>query len=1179
MVTLSGQASYVPAGYTTPYTVTASSALSQDYFLTAEVFLASASDQVVPFSRADGTVEALVLSSGRLYYLAHDSSQPSGWSYTPVPVSFGGPVTEVTAGLDASGEVYALCRIGDSTQLTTATSDLAGLHLDPAGTWQQAAVAATPSSVPAYKSPLPMHAGWDVQGNVYFTRFDGSGNFAVITPHAVGGWTGQWSGLLPTWFPLAHPFVDARWFKYSPTGPNGNVIGGVIALDGAQNVYYYNQENPDPASLFLNRFSYGSASSVLAGGLFDFDFIDDNYTQPVVALLGAGGSLTIATGEGITFEVGTLGTTTVDGAFFWSQPDQDNHNQLYLNVVTDQVVSTVSSTGVDDQDNILWSPLIPLEQGVISMCGSPTDSTRATLFVVGSDLTLSVLAKDPALGTWSRTQVQQATSKAQDMTNWRTQLTVLDDNGIPVSGIGVRITSDRTVGAWQPTGSLIFTPGNPVPFTTNAHGSVTLAIPALDLESPVLTAQLLDVNSQPSGSPVMFSLDSDVHAFLAGTAPLNQLGSLSGNALATATDPDDGTLLSPTLAGLSDSDKTSAAGAIAEAMHQTMAAGATAASPAPGPNGMQSFKLDMTGLVATFTSSTDPNDPNTAPTTSLSGSRWWDGAQHDLHSVEHSIRKGITKLTQCTAQFVENAEKTGLNWVLNLALDVENWGINIATFVVTDVKSAVSAVHGIFQAIGVDIDRAIRWIRLALKGLITHVEENAQTMLTLIGALPTQADSILGTFSSATNTFFAGLQTDINDAIGDVITKCDGNTFAEFEQSASTQRSLGSFDPGKLLTDVTHNWLLDKLFSEFESILQPQGDNTAFSTIFTSMISSIETKGEQFLEGIGGQLWDVLKASVEHPADMNNVRLDKLLTAVQGSLDDLIELADLIVQAFISLMQAVVSSFSDLLNFPIDHIPLLGAILKLLGIDDAPTIGHIFSLALMFPTTLAYQLDHDGSGSLFPANLGASDELATPSADWGPALAYTHGIVRIIMAPVTAAGSVQTYYQLDEGQEFPLAWYGWFGVVSNLYLLTTTWPGVKVNGLTPPPYTTAPDTTGLTNELAVGELAASWANPLLNAAAVMCKQSGVAASSVEWMPYVTTIIALGNLILTGIVDVKRTAKPELFAIHMLERTPPTLTPFLTPAVADGSELLTLGLKVFCDIGMNVAAGGLVLDTA
>jgi hypothetical protein len=32
---------------------------------------------------------------------------------------------------------------------------------------------------------------------------------------------------------------------------------------------------------------------------------------------------------------------------------------------------------------------------------------------------------------------------------------------------------------------------------------------------------------------------------------------------------------------------------------------------------------------------------------------------------------------------------------------------------------------------------------------------------------------------------------------------------------------------------VTHNWLLDKLFSEFKSILQPAGHNTAFSAIFT----------------------------------------------------------------------------------------------------------------------------------------------------------------------------------------------------------------------------------------------------------------------------------------------------------------------------------------------------------
>lgn len=43
-------------------------------------------------------------------------------------------------------------------------------------------------------------------------------------------------------------------------------------------------------------------------------------------------------------------------------------------------------------------------------------------------------------------QVQTAAAEAQEMTNWRTQLTVLDANSTAVAGVQVMVTPDREIG-------------------------------------------------------------------------------------------------------------------------------------------------------------------------------------------------------------------------------------------------------------------------------------------------------------------------------------------------------------------------------------------------------------------------------------------------------------------------------------------------------------------------------------------------------------------------------------------------------------------------------------------------------------------------------------------------------------------------------------------------------------
>jgi hypothetical protein len=71
----------------------------------------NAGDTVRPFVRADGTVEALLLSGGVVSYLSRSGKAASGWTCTPVPTpadaSKAEPVDIVTA-TAADGTVWAL---------------------------------------------------------------------------------------------------------------------------------------------------------------------------------------------------------------------------------------------------------------------------------------------------------------------------------------------------------------------------------------------------------------------------------------------------------------------------------------------------------------------------------------------------------------------------------------------------------------------------------------------------------------------------------------------------------------------------------------------------------------------------------------------------------------------------------------------------------------------------------------------------------------------------------------------------------------------------------------------------------------------------------------------------------------------------------------------------------------
>ena len=257
-----------------------------------------------------------------------------------------------------------------------------------------------------------------------------------------------------------------------------------------------------------------------------------------------------------------------------------------------------------------------------------------------------------------------------------------------------------------------------------------------------------------------------MHAFLAGGAALNDLGTLTANnasgatALLQATDAT-GKPLFPVLAALSGTDRVSASNAVASAINQAMAAGQ---GVHPVPNAIQSFKLDMTGAVPADSSSTSPADM-AAGVESLDS--WWDSVKHDAESVYCGVRKGVIKVENCVGTWAAHAAQ----WTLNLAIKIGDEISDAVNIVVTDIRSAIHAISGIFHALGADIKAAVTWLRQNVSEIVKEAGQNAKVVEGWLTELPGIVNAHLTKYENRADGFFTDLEGEVEADIGGLMTR------------------------------------------------------------------------------------------------------------------------------------------------------------------------------------------------------------------------------------------------------------------------------------------------------------------------------------------------------------------------------------------------------------------------
>lgn len=1140
--------------FTAPFSVSGSCVLSEDYFLT-DLVVMNSGDVVRPFARADGTVEALVLSGGAVSHLSRSAADTSGWNITPLVPPAGGPVFDVAVNTGPDGTVWAL--------VLNALDDMDAFSwavLGSSGVWEY------PGELPIAKGVDQLRSGLDPDGNVYFYTFFTSstaalhpnGSFALWQPH---------SSWIPTYnTSLVDLDIADAWLLWNPGYSASSRGGGVLTLTSQQAVEWHAQIS---ATGFDRLANFSDTAAALLWASWS---ADPTSTDPSYVVQGSDGGVTYTDVQSPPVRLAEFPSVGADQVAVWFKDDLFSFAML-----TAGTLNVLAQYGNPAMNDTQFTQPIPIGRNILAVCGLPSDPDQATLFVTNDDATLSVLTKgpvtDPATGAttdaWASVPVRQPSQEAQELDCWRVQLTVQDANGAPMAATGLAVTADRPVGIWQASGNTELSAGQPVTLTSDASGRVTFAFPAAELDSAVLSVQMLQ-NGTPTGDAVTVRPDGDVHAFLAGAAALNDLGTLATNstsgaaALLQATDAT-GKPLFPTLSSLSGDDRVSASNGVASAINQAMAAGQ---GVHPGVNDTRSFLLDMTGSVPAYTGSTSPTGVSAGVE---SFGSWWDSVKHDAESVYRGVRTGVIKVEKCAGTWAADAEQ----WTLNLAVTIGDEISDVVNIVVTDIRSAIHAISGIFQTLGADIKAAISWVRQNVAEIIKEAGQNAKQIEQWLDQLPGIVNARLTQYQGLAQGYFTNLESkldgDIDDIMSDLEKLSFGGPLGVPGPEAGGVESA-ALDIEKFLYDVQHNWLLEKIMS-FYTGDTPPGPIAEVQAALDDVANAL-TDAVHFVEDMATLVWTGLKDLFGNRDSYNSATFGQLFTLLKHAVGDLLGFADAMVQTLLELAKAAMNQLATMLTHEIDMIPVVGKLLQLLGVDDSMSIAHLTSMILMYPATLASRIKNGSGARLFPA-ADAAGQLSA-STDWGPGLTLSAAVGQGVWGFIDAAGDA-----FKAGGEDPPGMIGWVDIVAPIILNILQWPGASnSDGTTAPPFANSIDASGKDGLLILPTWLLGWVPPI----------AGLCGKFADYKPSVTQgkgdvggedfpeigqwfimASAVGTTITGSIYNFQTGKSSGNKAAGILANISNIIAPFATKELTESSEGLSDVIKLIVDMAGNVGA--------
>lgn len=463
---------------TPTYTLTSSSALSDDYILTADVLVDLQSSAPVGVFSPGGQPQALFIrSDGVLCQIVPSSGTgASGWHVSTVGTTSG--VNQVAAGVQMDGTSHGFYT--DSVNLYHVANS--------GGAWSAPDVLPFCSGLGVATNPLTgelIAFGVDSGGNLLFVR-ERNGRWAATSLETGNSLVGTQPVLL---------LVDALcdWvFAVPGTATSGGQLdvyqGSPTAVTAGPRAVAV----PEPVAAVLTGFWMDNSA------LFLFTDIHNNLYSNV----------------GTTAHVVKLESGLVKNAA--AVVDLVNAIHLY-SIDPNGMLSVLHQVGRESAIGPKWAPRIPLDTGFLAVYvdSNPTDATA--LFAVDAEGALWYSAQDSVSGTWSTTQAQMPSgARGYQVAQYRTKIQVVDQDGNPASNLSIGVTSSAPSGVlfqglWYPTSTKLS-----ATIATDATGAATLSTIALGVSTPSLTFSATNLTPPGPINPA-----GAVQKYLGGSGTLN----------------------------------------------------------------------------------------------------------------------------------------------------------------------------------------------------------------------------------------------------------------------------------------------------------------------------------------------------------------------------------------------------------------------------------------------------------------------------------------------------------------------------------------------------------------------------------------------------------------------------------------------------------------------------------
>ncbi|MFE2021877.1 hypothetical protein ACFW9O_27945 [Streptomyces sp. NPDC059499] len=489
---------------------------------------------------------------------------------------------------------------------------------------------------------------------------------------------------------------------------------------------------------------------------------------------------------GIVLPVNTAGTITSAQAV----TDSGGMTSVYF-TDSEGTLSFLTQTGYfSNSDNpheytIQWAPSMAISctatttgnvnEGAEALFASSFPNDPPTLFTANASGELRLHQLMP--GGWVNHTPALAQVNTYEVTTYRTQFTLTDANGIPVSNRSLTVSASTTSGAVINGSVQIIGPdtGQAATVTTTATGIVTVGLLATDFAPPTLTftdlPQQAEGDAEPGFGPVPAAPGGPVQAYLAGsTAGISNGGTSATGTLAYKTDgnttftpdaisgaqrPQNG---GPVFPGVQGDNPVMTADQAHTAVQNLIAKGT-------GATGQ-----DLAGFIINRDVVTDRPSyqefydrdaylAELAHHNNVVGESLWG----DIEGLWDSVWQGI----KSAAMAVYHVGVNLVDGIVQIAVKIGDAIVNLGSLIIKGIEDAVNAVMAVFSAIEAFIKDVIDFLKALFDA--TAIFNSAEAISQGLRGALTTAQAALG--NAITNIEpgsknFQDLLETINDAIG-----------------------------------------------------------------------------------------------------------------------------------------------------------------------------------------------------------------------------------------------------------------------------------------------------------------------------------------------------------------------------------------------------------------------------